>query len=513
MSAFWQTLASEVQQIPWVRLLASMQWLFLAYFFAINLSYLVLNYLSAYRIVRYMREFRANYLPAALRQYQPPVSIVLPACNEQATVVSTVRSLLRTDYPQFEIVVVNDGSTDLTRQRLIDAFGLVEVPEAYRRRLSTEPVHAVYASALFPRVRMVDKANGGKADAINAGINCARYPLFCTIDADCILQPQSLSRVVRPFLEDARVIASGGVVRVLNGCKVRDGMLEEVGLPGRLLPGFQLIEYLRAFLFGRLGWSQLNSLLIISGAFGVFYKERVIAIGGYRRDTVGEDMDLVVRLHRHMREEKRNYRIVFVPDPVCWTEAPSDLASLKAQRVRWQRGLAESLWTNMRLMLSRNGGAPGWIAFPFMLLFEFLGPLIEVVGYVSMVALWLLGMVQLEVFLVFLAAAIGMGILLSVNAMLLEELSFRLYSRPGQQLRLFLYAVLENFGYRQLTSLWRLAGTVSWLLSRRRRHRWGSMNRDGSWQQAGVPAPADAPVPAAVATALVTTPLPPTLEP
>lgn len=511
MNTYWQAVAGELQHVPWVRLLVSLQWLFLIYFFAINFAYLVLNYLSAWRIVRYMREYRANYLPAALRQYQPPVSIVLPAYNEQATVVSSVLSLLRTDYPQFEIIVVNDGSSDRTREVLIEALGLVQVPEAYRRRLQTEPVHGVYASARYPQVRMVDKANGGKADAINAGINCARYPLFCTIDADCILQPQSLSRVVRPFLEDARVVASGGVVRVLNGCAVRDGMLAEVDLPRRLLPGFQLVEYLRAFLFGRMGWSQLNALLIISGAFGVFYKERVIAIGGYRRDTVGEDMDLVVRLHRHLREEGRNYRIVFVPDPVCWTEAPTDLASLKAQRMRWQRGLAESLWANMGLMFSRNGGMPGWVAFPFMLLFEFVGPMLEVLGYVSMVLLWCLGLVQLPVFLVFLAAAVGMGVLLSVNAMLLEELSFRLYSRPGQQLRLFLYAVLENLGYRQLTAFWRMAGTLRWLLDRRRpQHRWGAINRDGSWQHAG---PAEAASPgsqpaAAGSVALATTPLP-----
>ncbi len=319
MNAYWQMLVGYVQQIPWLRIADSMQWFFMIYFVAINLAYLILNYISAYQIVRYMREYRANYLPAGLREYQPPVSIVLPAYNEATSVVSSVRSLLKTSYPEFEIVVVNDGSSDLTRDALIAAFGLVRVPEAYRTRLPTEPVHGVYASATHPRVRMVDKSNGGKADAINAGINCVRYPLFCVVDADSILQPESLSRVVRPFLEDSRVVASGGVVRVLNGCTVRDGMLDKIGLPKRWLPSFQLVEYLRAFLFGRMGWSPMNALLIISGAFGVFYKERVIAIGGYRTDTVGEDMDLVIRLHRNLREEQRDYRIVFVPDPVCWT--------------------------------------------------------------------------------------------------------------------------------------------------------------------------------------------------
>jgi cellulose synthase/poly-beta-1,6-N-acetylglucosamine synthase-like glycosyltransferase len=482
MNTQWNAFVASLQHGSLGHALTSMQWIFIIYFMAINLAYLILNYISAYQIVRYMREYRANYLPPGLRDYQPPVSIVLPAHNEVKSVVASVHSLLKTNYPEFEIVVVNDGSSDRTREALIEAFGLVRVPEAYRARLPTEQVNGVYASARYPRVRMVDKAKGGKSDAINAGINCVRYPLFCVVDADCILQPESLSRVVRPFLEDGRVVASGGVLRVLNGCTVSNGMLTKVGLPNRWLPSFQVIEYLRAFLFGRMGWSPMNALLIISGAFGVFYKERVIAIGGYRGDTVGEDMDLVVRLHRNLRKEKRDYRIVFVPDPVCWTEVPTDIASLRHQRVRWQRGLAESLWSNIGLMFNRRGGVAGWVAFPFMLVFEFLGPIIEVVGYVSMIALALVGLVPLKVFLVFLAAAVGMGMLLSVNAMLLEELSFGLYARPSQQLRLFAVAVLENFGYRQLNSCWRFYGTLLWLLGLRKHHRWAQINRDGSWQ-------------------------------
>lgn len=482
MSIHWNAPLAMFWHGSWDHVLASMQWIFMIYFVAINLTYLLLNYVSAYQIVRYMREYRANYLPPGLRDYQPPVSIVLPAHNEEKSVVASVHSLLKTDYPLFEIVVVNDGSSDRTRAALIEAFGLVKVPEAYRARLHTEEVKGVYASARYPRVRMVDKAKGGKSDAINAGINCVRYPLFCVVDADCILQPESLSRVVRPFLEDGRVVASGGVVRVLNGCTVNNGMLSKVGLPNQWLPSFQVIEYLRAFLFGRMGWSPMNALLIISGAFGVFYKERVIAIGGYRGDTVGEDMDLVVRLHRNLREEKRDYRIVFVPDPVCWTEVPTDVTSLGHQRVRWQRGLAESLWSNIGLMFSRRGGTAGWVAFPFMLVFEFLGPLIEVVGYVSMIVLALAGLVPLQAFLIFLAAAVGMGMLLSVNAMLLEELSFGLYARPSQQLRLFAVAVLENFGYRQMNSCWRFYGTLLWLLGLRKHRRWGPIRRDASWQ-------------------------------
>ncbi len=381
---------------------------------------------------------------------------------------------------------------------LIREFSLVEVPEAYRKRLQTEPVQAVYASPVYPKVRLVDKASGGKADGLNAGINCARYPLFCVVDADSILQQDSLTRVVQPFLEDASTVASGGVIRLANGCVVKDGLVTEVHLPKGFLLLFQLVEYLRAFLFGRLGWSQFNAVLIISGAFSMFHKERAMAAGGYRADTVGEDMDLVVRLHRTLRQDKRGYRIAFVPDPICWTEAPETLGALKRQRMRWQQGLAESVAPNFGLMFNRHGGVLGWLAFPLTLLFEFFGPFIEILGYLCMIVFWFLGLLTWPVFLVFLFASVGLGVLLSVNALLLEELSFHLYPRPAQQLKLFLVAILENFGYRQLTAVWRCMGLVKWMLAPKEyRHRKddrrsedreeekrrvGEIRRDSSWQ-------------------------------
>lgn len=481
----FSAVAAFIRDIPWMELILTLQWVFLAYFLAINMAYLVLNYISVFSIIRYMRDHRAEYLPKSLASYQPPVSILIPAHNEHGTIVSSVHSLLGLSYPEFEIVVVNDGSSDSTLQEVIDAFGMVEFPEAYRRRIATKPVTRIYASSRYPQVRLVDKENGGKADALNAGINCARYPLFCVVDADCILQQDSLGRVVRPFLEDPTTVAVGGVVRVLNGCTVHNGFLEKIDLPHSLLAKFQLVEYLRAFLFGRLGWSPLNALMVISGAFGVFYKERIIAVGGYRSGTVGEDMDLVVRLHRSLRRERRPYRITFVPDPICWTEAPTDLKSLKNQRMRWQRGLAESLAPNFGLMFNRHGGAVGWLAFPFMLLFEFIGPVIEVFGYAAMIPLFLFDLIPLQSFLVFLFVSVGMGVLLSTNALFLEELSFHMYPRSWQQLRMFGVAILENFGYRQLNSIWRFMAVVKWLFSFWTKGHWGKIARDGSWQRHG----------------------------
>lgn len=462
--------------------LVATQWAFLCYFICINVVYLALNFIAMFAILRYAREHGASFRIKNFADYQPPVSILVPAHNEERTIVSTVRSLLRLGYPNFEIVVVNDGSTDATLQTVVDAFDLVEFPEAYRSRLKTAHVKRIFASPQGGRVRVVDKENGGKADALNAGINTARFPLFCVVDADCILQPDSLARVVQPFLEDASMIATGGVIRIVNGCKVKDGQLSKVDLPDKVLPLVQTVEYLRAFLFGRLGWSPINALLIISGAFGVFYKERVIAAGGYKSDLVGEDMEMVVRLHDRMRQEKRPYKIAFVPDPICWTEVPSDLRSLYNQRVRWQQGLAESLFGNWRLMFRRNGGTVGWVAYPFMLLFECLGPVLEILGYASVIALGLAGMLSPQAFFAFLFASVGLGVLLSVNAMMLEEISFHLYPRPSQQLRLFLVAVLENLGYRQMTSLFRVVGLFRWVVKLRRRSKWGHVHRRADWQ-------------------------------
>jgi cellulose synthase/poly-beta-1,6-N-acetylglucosamine synthase-like glycosyltransferase len=358
----------------------------------------------------------------------------------------------------------------------------VSFPEVYRDRLPTQAVQTIYRSATYLQLRVLDKANGGKADALNAGINSARYPLFCALDADSILQRDSLERLVRPFLEDPNMVACGGTVRVVNGCQVRGGFLVGAGLPRNLLALFQIVEYLRAFLFGRLGWSQCNALLLISGAFGLFHKETVVAVGGYRHNTIGEDMELIVRLHRKLRQRGQVYRIAYVPDPVCWTEAPEDWQTLRHQRVRWQRGLSDSLWLNRSLLFHRRGGAAGWLAFPYMVLFEWFGPLIEVIGYVFMALAFWLDLVSSLALVAFLLMAVGFGLLNSVTALLLEEISFHIYPRPKHLLLLLGAAIAENFGYRQLHSLWRLSGLLNWVFGKQAK--WGEMTRKASLHSA-----------------------------
>lgn len=458
-------------------LVDTVTWGVLGYFLLLNIGYLLLNLLSLVSLHRGMQHKAIDELPQVFTGLEPGISLIVPAYNEEAGIAGSVRSMLQLTYGEFEVIVVNDGSRDGTLEVLRREFALQPFPEAVNPRLPTERIRAVYRSPLHPGLRVVDKDNGGKADALNAGINIARHGLFCGVDADSLLARDSLQRVSRPFLRDARMVATGGTVRVANGCTVEAGMVSRVGLPRNPWALFQVVEYLRAFLFGRVGWSQIGGMLIISGAFGVFRTDIVVRAGGYKRKSIGEDMELVVRLHRMLRAEGTPYRIEFVPDPVCWTEVPEDRRTLANQRIRWQRGLAESLAPHWRLMLGARGGAPGWIAYPFMLLFEWLGPVVELGGYVFMTFAWAAGLVSWNAFAVFLFVAIGLGILLSASGLLLEEMAFHLYPRLRQLSLLALVVVLENLGYRQLTSWWRLTGLWRW--ATQREARWGDMKRKG----------------------------------
>lgn len=452
---------------------------FLGYFLALNGVYLLLDIVAFIRVHAHTAAHGPDVGPQLYDGLEIPVTLIVPAYNEEATVVRSVETMLHMNYGKYEVLVVADGPKDNTVEVLKQAFDLEPFPEAYRRRLPSKPIIQVYRSRLHHRLRVIHKVNGGKADALNAGINAARYPIFCGVDADSVLQRDSLRRAIVPFLEDPLTIAVGGVIRIGNDCSFGSGIDQRIEVPRSMLARFQLVEYLRAFLFGRMGWQPFNAVLIISGAFGLFSKERVVAAGGYKEGSLGEDMDLIMRLHQRMRDERRPYRIAFVPDAVCWTEVPEDMATLRNQRIRWQRGLAESLWLNRRLFL---GGWVGWVAFPFFLVFELLGPVIEVVGAVLMGVLALIGALSAEAFVVFMGVALFSGVLLSLSALVLEESAFAVYQTKRDLLRIVAASVLENFGYRQLNSWWRMIGIVRWakgLVVRGGGHHWGEMRRKG----------------------------------
>ncbi len=455
------------------------------YFLTLNTVYLLLFLVSLAEVVHFVRRtFFSDYQQMLKSEMTLPISVLVPARNEERGIVDTVRSLLQLNYGEFEIVVVNDGSTDATLERLIRAFDLRSTDRIYRRTLPTGRVRGIYASLEVPNLTVVDKERGGKSDALNTGINLSRYPLFCSVDADSVIEENALLRVVKPFMEHPEeMVAVGGIVRIVNGCEVRDGRVVKIGLPRRVLSVFQVVEYLRAFLSGRIGWSVLRSLLIISGAFGLYKKSEVIAVGGYDSRTDTEDLELVMRLHEGLKQQKVKYRIVFVPDPVCWTEVPEKFRTLLLQRNRWHRGLLQSFAIHWRMLLNPRYGVIGVLALPYFLVFEMLGPFVEILGYLSVLAAWLLGILNMEFFLLFLMVAVFYGVFLSVAAVLLEEISFRRYPAWEDLARLIWYAIWENIGYRQLLALFKVKAFYDFI---RRRRRWGEMGHRG-FRPAAVP--------------------------
>ena len=449
----------------------------LAYFLVLNSFYALLLILAVPEIWEQGRlaedeDFQRLMQSDAL----PPITILVPAYNESATIEASVTAILTLEYRNFEVIVVNDGSKDDTMGRLRHAFDLYEIPRTYPDTIPSAPVRAVYRSRARTRLMVIDKENGGKADSLNAAINASRFPLVIAVDADTLIEPDALLRLTRPFLLGRKIAAVGGTVRVANSCTVKDGRVADARVPRRFLPGIQVVEYLRAFLFGRLGWNRLGGSLVISGAFGLFRKEYLLAIGGYRLESIVEDMDLVIRLHRYLRRQKIAYEISFIPDPVAWTEVPESGRILGRQRERWHRGLIAAVWEYRGMLFNPRYGRVGLVAVPFFALGEMLAPLIEVLGYVVTIVGLAYGVINVSFALLFLLVAWGYGMLLSLWAVALEEASFRRYRRVGDLARLLLFATLEAFGYRQRTVWWRLKAFVTvW----RRRQVWGEMTRKG----------------------------------
>ena len=449
----------------------------LVYFIVLNTLYLVFSVIALVQLSRHRMRWTPRELDAIVRSAATPgISLIVPAYNEEATICESVRALLLLNYPAFEVVVVNDGAKDKTMQVLAAGYDMQPAPAAYDQPIASQPVQAFYRSLQYPDLVAIDKANGGKADAINAGINAARYPLVCVIDADSLLEEHALSRAVLPFIEDPTTIAAGGIVRIVNGCDVEAGRVTTVRLPQNPLAMFQVVEYLRAFLAGRVALSSANALLIISGAFGIFDRTAVVSAGGFRVDTVGEDMEIVTRLHRIYRERRQPYRVVFQPDPVCWTEAPESTRILGSQRNRWQRGTMQVLGYHKKMLLNPRYGVVGMFAMPYYLLFEALGPMIEFTGFAVTIVAVALGLLDVRFAELLFLAAIAYGAIISVAAVLLEELSFRRYPRAIHLVVLASVGIIENFGYRQLTTWWRLKGVRDFF---KKTQGWGTMTRKG----------------------------------
>ena len=464
-------------------ILQILHYIFFAYAFSAILSYIVLSIISGKETIEYLkRNSFVNYKDILSSTMSPSITIIAPAYNESLNVVENVRSLLSNHYVNYNVVIVNDGSKDDSLEKLIEAYDLEKIDYVINEKIKTQPLRAgVFKSKnpAFEKLMVVDKENGGKADALNMGLNISKSKYVACIDVDCLLLEDALQKMIKPFLEvtDAKVIATGGVIRIANSCVIRGGKLIDVNLPKNLLVQSQILEYLRAFLLGRMAWSRLNGLLVISGAFGIFDKEIAIAVGGYDTKTVGEDMEIIVRMRRYMEEKNEKYKVSYIPDPLCWTEAPDSYKIFISQRNRWTRGTIETLKKHRKIGFNPKYGSFGMLSYPYWLIFERLAPIIETVGILYFVILIVLKEVRWEFALSFLFLAYLFSVLFSIVALYSEELTFHQYKKRGTGYKLVLLSALEPFVLHPFILYAAIRGNIDYYFNKNKK--WGEMVRKG----------------------------------
>jgi len=455
--------------------------LIMLYAVLIMTSYLVLAYLSFKELSEYLKKNSfINYEILLSSEHAPYLSLIAPAYNEGMTIGENVKSLLSLNYNNFEVIVVNDGSKDNSMDILISTYDLEAKSLDLFSEIPTKPIRGVYKSKnpAYKKLTVIDKENGGKADALNVGLNVAKHPYAVCIDVDCILDKDSLLKLAKPFLEssDKRVIATGGVVRIANQCVIEDGRLIDVNVPKKILPRIQVLEYLRAFLLGRMAWERLDGLLLISGAFGAFDKEIAIKAGGYNTKTVGEDMELVVRMRRYMLERNLPYTVSYIPDPLCWTEAPDNASIFKKQRSRWMRGTIETLWIHRRMFFNPKYKMLGMISVPYWTFFEFLAPFIEFIGLLVTLVFVVLGILNWKFFLLLFLFVYVFAAMFSVLALLSEELTYHKYPRIKDFFKLLGAALVEPLYFHPLAVYAALIGYWEKIMGKKT---WGEMTRQG----------------------------------
>lgn len=447
----------------------------MSYTIILSLIYIGQFIMSLVKIKDDIQKGRASdYEKYASSDNLQPVSLLIPAYNEVENIVQNVKSLMKLNYPEFELIVINDGSTDGTHEAMIDAFSLYPIETSYIRHIETSKVRNVYYNVKYPGLIYIDKENGGKSDALNCGINVSRYPLFACLDADSRLEKDALLRLGSEFIKDSLTVIAGGLVRIANGTTLREGEPVSFEMPDKIIERFQIVEYLRSFLSGRTSWGLTNSMLIVSGAFGVFKKQVVIDVGGYKTDTIGEDMEIVVRVHEYMLKNKIKYRVKFVEEAVCWTQGPMRMEDVRTQRRRWQVGLMDTLLHYKRMFFNIKYKGVGMFAVPYNWFFELIGATVEALGYFIIPFSLLMGELNLFFFISYFLIATMLGISISIGGLILEQFTKKGVMSTRQCMQLAKYAVLENFGYRQLITLFRMEGMLKY---RKLKNKWGSIKR------------------------------------
>ncbi|MBC5838622.1 glycosyltransferase family 2 protein [Flavobacterium muglaense] len=459
------------------------EFLFFAFSLSAILSYIILALISAVETIDYMKKNSfVNYKEILSSSISPSISIIAPAYNETLNIVENVRSLLSNHYVNYDVIIVNDGSKDDSLEKLIKAYDLVKVDYLINSQIPTKPLReGVFKSTnpAFEKLIVVDKENGGKADALNTGLNISPNKYVACIDVDCLLLEEALQKMIKPFLEttDSKVIAAGGVIRIANSCVIKDGKLLDVNLPKSLIVRGQILEYLRAFLLGRMAWSKLNGLLVISGAFGIFDKKTAIEVGGYDTKTVGEDMEIIVRMRRHMEEQKVKYKVAYIPDPLCWTEAPDSYKIFISQRNRWTRGTIETLRKHRKIGFNRDYHTLGLISYPYWLIYERLAPVIEVTGLIYFLYLLLNHFIRWDYAIVFILLSYLFTVAFSVITIITEELTYHQYKKKGIGFQLLMTAFLEPIINHPFILYAAAKGNYDYYFNKK--IKWGEMTRKG----------------------------------
>lgn len=420
---------------------------------------------------RRKRKALYEYLEIDNSEYYTPVSLLVPAYNEEVTICDTIDSLLNVDYSEYEIVVISDGSTDDSTKKIINNYNLKEVYKPMRVSIDTKEVLMVYSGEYKNRqITLIDKENGGKADALNVGINYSKYPIFIAIDADSMLDKNSVKNIISPFMKNKQTIAVGGNVKISNYITISSGSVIEVTKPNKTIVNFQIIEYIRSFLINRMTWDNLNMNLIISGAFGAFNKKAVIDVGGYKNSTIGEDMELVMKLHKFFLKNNKDYYIAYAPDANCYTQAPDTLKGLKTQRRRWQIGLIHSMHIHKEMFLDKKW----FLGKSYFLLFEMITPIIELSGIVIITVSFIFKMINIEFILLYYLMTFIYGFGISATSILLEKYIFQENMDKSVFRKLIFLSLFESIGYRQLVSLYRASAFIGY---RKNNEKWGTIKR------------------------------------
>ena len=410
-----------------------------------------------------------------LKDHYVPISIIVPAFNEDVTIVENVRSLLTLDYPLYEIVVVDDGSSDKTSAKLIEAFDMLPIRRPIQRKINCQPVEFVYEAATFKvPLTLIRKKNGGKADSLNMGINACKYPYFICIDADSVLQYDSLSKIVKPVLEDENVVAVGGAVRPSNSVEIKDGRVINYRLPRNLLACMQVLEYDRSFLASRILFDKFNGSLIISGAFGLFKKDTVVAAGGYDASTMGEDMELVVKLHDYCVTNDIPYLIRYATDAICWSQVPENLKDLSKQRRRWHIGLFQSMWKHRVMLANPKFGLTSFISYFYFLIYELLSPFIEVFGITTMVLACFVDLINVPFMLIFFGIYALFGSVMSMTAFFARTQTIDLKVTFRDVLKALLLCTVEISVLRFIMAWVRATAFIGY---KKKKLEWGSIKR------------------------------------